>query len=508
MEDIVNTLGVETQSNEIVKDKENKDSSESSNVTAKVPNSFEEVIQEKEVKKEDAAIIVKVSADQLSASILIQPPLNGGEPATFDKIMETLKAKKVVFGINVNRIHELADNPIYDEEIIIATGLPPIDGKDAILKFHFDMTKEHKPKINEDGTVDFRNIGIIENISPGQVLCTKTPLVPGRDGKAVTGIVLKAKKALDKPLPLGKNTIASEDNLSVRSIVEGQVDFVNNKINVLDTFEIRGDVGPETGNIEFIGNVVIFGNVPSGYSITSGGNIRIEGIVEAAHIRAEGSITICRGMNGMGKGILESMENINCKYVENSIVVARGTVRAESMLNCKVRCGGNIEVIGKRGMLVGGTYFAGQDIIAKTIGSDAYALTEVEVGKDPTLLEKLNEVNENISKLKKEIDDLNKITSYLNQIRSFGKLSDDKLEVLNNAQNTKEIKRQELEALEAELTGLNEEHSHKSKGKIVYTDRIYPGVKVAIGIARMTINNEFKNGVLYRKEDVVIIGSP
>ncbi len=463
-------------------------------------------LEEKKEEPVDAIIKVIISADSLNAFINIEPPKHGGSAPTYEMIMKALMDKKVIHGIDTSLIKGLLENElIYNENLLVAKGLPPIHDQDAELKFHFPVTKDIKPQINENGTVNFHEMGIVQNISIGKVLCTKTPVVKGAEGKTVTGAVIKQKKGVDKPLPVGKNTIASEDHLQVISDSDGQVDYINKKINILDTFRVKGNVGSETGDIEFVGNVVISGNVQSGYSVYAGGNVRVEGLVEAAHIRAEGSISICSGMNGMGKGVLESKENINCKYMENSIAIARGTIVSESMLNCQVRCGVNLELIGRRGMIVGGCYTAGQDVLAKTIGSEAYTHTEIEIGKDPALHERLNKLNEEIPQKKKEINDLQKIVDYLQQLESVGKLTEEKKELLKNAGHTKQIKYEELNASYAEKEESLILLEKKSKGKIVCTDKIYPGAIVSIGIAKMSINNIFKNCILRKKEGAIII---
>ncbi len=468
----------------------------------------ENELEEKEEEPVDAVIKAYLSKDSLQAFLYMEPPVNGGNAPTYDTIMKALMEKKIIYGIDMTLIKDLGEMPVYNEELIIAKGTPPVDDQDAVLKFHFPVTKDIKPKVNENGTVNFHEMGIVENIEAGKILCTKVPVVKGKEGKAVTGKILKPKKGKDKVLPVGKNTIASEDGLQVIADADGQVDFINNRINVLDTFEVRGNVGSETGDIEFVGNVTVFGDVQSGYSINAGGNIRIEGIVEAAHIKAEGSISIMKGMNGMGKGILESKENINCKYMENTIAVAKGSIRSESMSNCQIRCGEDLELIGKRGMLVGGSYVAGQNITAKTIGSDAYTHTEIEIGKDPELYEKLNHFHETIPQIKKEINDLEKIIGFLRQLESVGKLTEEKRELLNNAVHTKQVKRDELNDADSEQQEIIELLAQKSKGKIICKDRIYPGVRVSIGIAKMSINNVFIDCVLTKKEDAIIISSP
>ncbi len=61
---------------------------------------------------------------------------------------------------------------------------------------------------------------------------------------------------------------------------------------------IQGDVGVETGNINFTGKVIVSGNVMSGYEIISNEDIEINGIVECATLKSKGDITIRQGVQG------------------------------------------------------------------------------------------------------------------------------------------------------------------------------------------------------------------
>ncbi|MCG8483093.1 MAG: FapA family protein [Clostridia bacterium] len=490
---------VKASKNTNIPDEENE--KESKNTT--VPD---EENKDEEIK--DAIVNVNISRDKLTASINIEPPENGGAVPTLEDIINALNESNVIYGLDMNGIRKLASNPIYDRDILIARGIPAVDEEDAFITHNIRVVKNLKPKINENGTVDFHDIGIVENISEGQVLCTKTPTKSGKEGKTVIGTVIYPKKGKDVPLPIGKNTKASEDNLTLIATSDGQADCVGHKINVLDTFVVEGDVGPKTGNIDFVGNIMVYGDVLSGYSVTANGNININGIVEAAEIVAEGNITIIKGVNGVGKGKLECGENINCKYMENCTAIAGGFIHSETILNSQIKCGENLELIGRRGMLIGGSCVVGQDVLAKTIGSDAYISTEIELGKDPELFEHHNELKEKTSKLKKEINDLNQVITYLQQLHSIGKITDEKKKLLDNAVNTRNIAVNDLQALNVDFYNIEQLITHRGKGKIVCTDKIYPGTKISIGMTKKFINSIFIDSVILKKDGEIIITSP
>ncbi len=68
--------------------------------------------------------------------------------------------------------------------------------------------------------------------------------------------------------------------------VNGQVSIIDNRIHVLDVYEVNESISMKIGNIDFPGKIVIRGDVPTGFTIKAEGDISIFGLVEAATIIA------------------------------------------------------------------------------------------------------------------------------------------------------------------------------------------------------------------------------
>ncbi len=113
----------------------------------------------------------------------------------------------------------------------------------------------------------------------------KTLPTEGEDGMSVTGRVIKAKNGKAIQFKKGKNTIVSEDGLQLLAEKSGIVQFTGDQIDIIEVLMIQGDVGVETGNINFTGKVIVSGNVMSGYEIISNEDIEINGIVECATLK-------------------------------------------------------------------------------------------------------------------------------------------------------------------------------------------------------------------------------
>ncbi|GAE89001.1 hypothetical protein JCM21531_2491 [Acetivibrio straminisolvens JCM 21531] len=295
----------------------------------------------------DASINVNISADKMKATMVIKPP-DGGRMLTKEEIMEILKNNGVRYGINESTLESVSKYPVYNEIILIAEGTPPTNGQNGKVEFHFDLNKERKPTVLEDGRVDFRELNLIESVRKGQVLCSLIPPLPGAPGRTVEDTEVPALNGKPAVLPKGKNVEITEDGQNLIAGIDGQVNYTDGKVNVFANYEVPADVDNSTGNISFVGNVIIRGNVLSGFIVEAGGSVEVMGVVEAAVIKADGDIILRRGMQGLGKGLLKSGGDIIAKYIENSIIEAKGDIKAEAIMHSNVKCGNKLELSGKR----------------------------------------------------------------------------------------------------------------------------------------------------------------
>ena len=77
--------------------------------------------------------------------------------------------------------------------------------------------------------------------------------------------------------------------------INGQVVLKNNKISIEPIYIVPGDVSLETGNIVFLGSVIVQGSVHDNFVVKAAGNIDIKGTVQKAFIEAEGDIFLRQG---------------------------------------------------------------------------------------------------------------------------------------------------------------------------------------------------------------------
>jgi len=459
-----------------------------------------------EEEKIDAKVKVIISPDKMRASIIITPP-DGGKDVSIEDVVEALNKDGVCHGINHSNIENVVKYPVYNQPIVVAEGTQPTNGQNGRVEFHFDIKKESKPTILEDGRVDFRNLDIIESVKSGKVLCSLVPPLPGTPGRTVTGNEIPALDGKAAILPKGKNVEISEDGQKLIASIDGQVKYIDGKVNVFANYEIPADVDNSTGNVKFVGNVVVRGNVLSGFIVEAGGSVEVFGVVEGATIIAGGDIILRRGMQGMGKGVLISGGDIIAKYIENSTIEAKMDIKSEAIMHSTVRCGNRLELSGKNGLLIGGVCRVGKEISAKVIGSYMSTITEIEVGVDPSLKERYKKAREELVTLEEDVKKADQAINILKKIEAAGNLTPEKQEMMVKSVRTKVYFSNRINELKNEILDIEQKLQEEASGKVKVSNVIYPGTKISIGTSSMYIKENLKYCTLYRDGADIKIGS-
>ena len=450
----------------------------------------------------DGKMNIEISNDEMKVFLTLIPPRRNGRIVEFDDIMAELQKRNVVFGIKEDVIKDAVENDKFNQAIVIAEGRPPQNGEDAKIDYKFRIEKDIKLTEDEKGRVDFRELDLIENVVIGQVLAVKIPATKGVPGMTVFGKELPAKDGKDIPLIPGKNVKLSEDGMQLIAEINGQVVYAKDRVNVEPVYEVKGDVSVETGNIVFLGTVIVRGNVEDGFSVKAAGNIDVRGSVGKATLEAEGDIIIKQGLLGKDEAEVRAGNDVIAKFLERAKLVEAGrdVIVAEGIMHSYVDAGKRVICNGKRAIIVGGRVRAGEEVNAKTIGSPSFTETIIETGMDPKSRQQLIDLQEELRVSKEKVRELSmNITTLQNQKRAAGgKLSPEKEELLLNMLQEKESLTIRITEVEEQINEIkNYLASLESKGKVAVQNVIYPKVKITIKDATLEVRDEFKYVTFY-----------
>ncbi|MBQ9438794.1 MAG: DUF342 domain-containing protein [Lachnospiraceae bacterium] len=433
-----------------------------------------------------------VSDDRMTAIVRFYPPSPGAEEMGIKEFINDLKFEKVICGLQSDEIIEFFSGKVYCTDLKVAVGIPPIQGQEAKITYHFNTDKNAKPTLMEDGSVDFFHLNLVSDCKKGDELATLSPAIPGTMGRNIAGERLHPRNLELLRLQSGRNITISDDGLHIYSDVDGHVELTGGRVFVSDVLEVE-NVGAGTGNIEYNGSVRILGNVATNYEVKATGDIEVKGVVEGARLEAGGNIIIVRGNNGMGRAELVAGGNVISKFLENTKVSAGNNITSESILHSDVIAKNEINVNGKRGFITGGHVIAGHVITAKTLGSDMGADTVLEVGSDPALKQEFKLLKKKEENLQEEIQvQVPLIDTFKAKMARGANVSKEQMLYIKGVMEKKAELEAELAKAQERLAELEPQIRENKNAHISCTGEVFQGTKIVIGDVSMTAKGGMK----------------
>jgi uncharacterized protein (DUF342 family) len=448
-----------------------------------------------------------ITPDSKQAFLSVVPPqTEEGDWPNLQKAKELVRQEAIIYGVFEDEIRRVVEERI-PEPTLIAQGDDPIPGEDAFLSFTFPTgRKSSLPKELEDGRVDFREISTIYNVQKDQVLVTKTPATKGECGKDIRGREIQPKPGKDKTLVMGKNVAWTPDGLSVIATADGEPTLAGNRLSVLSVYEVPGGVNFRSGNIDFLGNVVVRGNVENGFTVKAEGDVTVFGNVEAGMVTCGGNLLVVGGIVGQDKTVVKCQGNVTAHYIERATVEAGGDMNVrDAIMHSRVSSGNQILLQGRKGLIVGGLCRAGEGIEARVIGSRLGTQTEIEVGVNPKARTEMLQIEE---ELKECNENLNKSSKVLQLLGKEGSQSTpERIQMKEKLAKTAMALTQRIKELESRRRELAEEIQARfqERGRIQVREMIYPGVRVTIGKATRLFRDETKYALLVYQEGEVTV---
>lgn len=444
----------------------------------------------------DAEIEIAISEDKMSASILVNSPAGGGRDITLGDIKDLLEQMGIEYGIDEDKLKDIAENELYNQVFEFAAGTPPVDGKNGKIKDFFPRRKEVKFASKENGSIDFKSTNYIHNVKAGEVVCELTPPEPPEDGVDIFGNTVYGKAGIMPPIPQGKNVIYNEEKDKLITACEGNLSFRSGRFHVEKILNISGNVDNSVGNIDFTGSVSIKGDVLEGFTVRAKGDITVMGIVEGATLTAVGNIILYKGMRGMKTGILEAGGDITAKFLEDCRIYAKGDIQAEYIINSDVSCGNNLTLTGRRAAFIGGVCSVYNQMNVKTVGAMSQITTLVTLGVTPQLLEEVEALKKEIAEITAQLEECKKNIAYLNNRQKTGSISPKQNEKLNELKIWLPVSTMKQKKLKDQMQKLTAQLKEVKKSRLAARE-IYGGTIISIGDSRLVISRKEENCSYY-----------
>ena len=140
---------------------------------------------------------VKTVNKDLEAWIRL-PALEEGEHYTIEYLHDVLRVNQITYGIDEAQLQKILDEEIYEQDVLVARGIPAVEGQDGFYEYKVNMNLEKKPKILPDGSVDYWSMYSVQSVQKDQVIAIYHPAVKGTDGIGVSGKPIAARVAREQ----------------------------------------------------------------------------------------------------------------------------------------------------------------------------------------------------------------------------------------------------------------------------------------------------------------------
>lgn len=446
----------------------------------------------------DSQLQIEVSADHMRATMVMTRPRPGGRHLQVADVMQALKANGVQFGFRENIIEKALEEEVYQSPVVVAEGKPAQNGRDGYIDYKVRIDKKVEFKEDESGRVDFLQRDLVENVVQGQVLAELVPAQRGQEGRDLFNKITPAKNGNPVTLRPGPGTMLSDDGKRLLAEKNGQVIYRGGILSVHDMFTVNGDVGISTGNITFLGSIMVTGNIEDNMHVKAAGGIEVAGTVQKSYVEAEGDIIVRQGIIGRDDATIESTAgSIYGKFLQSATCMAEGdVVMGENIMHSRVYAGGNVVCNGKRAQLVGGEIICGGVVRVKSLGAMAATPTLIMAGVNPRAMQQMKQIAQIEKQLREKIGQAEMNLKTLQQQKAaapeaFGEAKEEQLVKLNAFKDKLEERLREalsekenIETFMKDATNLGAVHVEKT---------VFPGVTIEINGASFTVQDEYNN---------------
>ena len=391
------------------------------------------------------------------------------------------------------------------------------------LHHYFNPDFSHmklSPLEKTDGSVDYHYLGYVQNVVAGQILAEILPLEDVPEGKRDPRFIYSKKY-----LPCGPNCTPHPENPDkLIAACNGYCFYYNSLISVKKLLNVRGNLGFHTGNIFFVGDIAVHGDVQTGFAVF-GQNLLVKGHIESAKVKATGNIVTLSGVKGTNTSSMEaadvapldlevSPENAGKPVVPTALLDAGGTIRLPFCEHVQIRAKGNVIIDGSclhstlyvggnlviKGRLQGGSVYAnGIVYVEGQLGSDYTSTTRIFMGYDPFDFLLLQKLESQIFTLKDKAAYFEK-QAQRNQVMELEfaprfELAQRKLKIAFSRRN----------ALWHKLS-MDEEHARRCR--VIVPGKIMPGCEISIAQAYLKTFEQQSDTSFSLVEDEIVSQRP
>lgn len=445
-----------------------------------------------------AALPIMITKDKMQAKVgdfpisvyTSFPGLDG------EWLRQEIARQSIVFGIKEEFLKAMEDALMAKQPLSgmwVAVGDAGAGGKEGFLQAAV------KAEAADGAAVDMRSAQNTKIVKRGQLLATityKVPAVPGRD---VKGDATAPPAGDDFPVTASEGVEAK--GLKFYATADG-VPVIDpmGSISLSRSMLHEGDVNLTSGNINFDGPVEIKGSVDTGSDVFATGDIIIHGDVRGGRVRALGSITINGSCNTGEAGFLKAGGAIQAQFLQNSTAICGGDlIVKKSILQSRVTVGGGIQCLEADSIISGGHIRAVQFIKVGNLGQPNGNPTDVMVGVDGMIEDRVLRLQKRMEKVhKKNDEDRNNLRELVRKkdAQMTQRHTDLKLSLQERVQRGSAL----AEKIKVRIEGFTSQKIYNNDGRIYVSGRCVTNCKLTMAGTVLPMLSDIAGVVILAKK--------
>ncbi len=456
----------------------------------------------------DGKFSIRIDANLVAAYLSCALP-QGGAPVQIQSVLQEAQNKGITVALDLKAIERALREG--GENVLIASGKPPVPGVDGKFESLVPSMKERSPHLDEHGLADFRDLGEVVAVRPGDALMRLIPPTDGEPGETVAGKIIPVKpgKKIAFATKLDGAALDPNNPNMLIAAIAGCPVVLKDGVSVEPIYTVK-NVDLHTGNIFFDGTIHVSGDIKADMSIKATGDIHVDGTVESAMLEAGGDVVVKGGIIGSSELHAGSNEEfhaaIKCtgsctaRFVQNAHISAENGIFIHDIAMLSELTAGHQIIVGdkgsRKGDIIGGTARATMLVKAQNIGSPAYLKTVVHVGATPLMHEQHNIVTKALEASEHKLADINKLLE-------LARLHPDRLppETVKTAEATRDALSAEIETLRENEMELRKEIDIANKAQVVVEKHVFGGSEICIGLKHYKTADDREGGVFHLNEE-------
>lgn len=211
--------------------------------------------------------------------------------------------------------------------------VPGQDGRLALLVKPF--TGKGAPKEMAQGRVDFRSLHLFDNISAGGIVGKIFPPAVGKDGLDATGKVIPSSPGKPVKISIDKTMrLERPPREELECVIANNLGYLfedSGRLTIREELIFPSDIDLRTGSIDFIGSLVVNGDIAPGFFARGQRGVIVSGGIRDASVESKDGEVVIKGFAFGGPGAARVLAGgaVTINSAQELIVEARGDLRIE-----------------------------------------------------------------------------------------------------------------------------------------------------------------------------------